>query len=173
VAQEAGTSTRAVYTLFESKEGLEQALHLAFFERLFDLLKASPRSDDPRADLIELALAYRRWAVERPQRYELATHRFLGPFARPRSEEGLAVARDALDELRGVVRRCQETGVIDAEHELEAVVRQMQVTAHGLAEFENLGILGDEPDRFWRDTVSALLVGLSNGKPRHLQARTP
>jgi AcrR family transcriptional regulator len=163
VAQEAGTSTRAVYTLFDSKEGLEQALHLAFFERLRDLLQTSPRSTDPRADLIELAMAYRRWAVERPQRYELATHRFIGPFARPRSEEGLAVARDALDELRGAVRRCQEAGVIDAGHELEAVVRQMQVTAHGLADFENLGVLADDPDRFWRDTVSALLAGLSNG----------
>jgi AcrR family transcriptional regulator len=159
VAQEAGTSTRAVYTLFESKEGLEQALHLAFFERLRDLLKASPRTEDPRADLIELALAYRRWAVERPQRYELATHRFIGPFAQPRSEDGLAVARSALDELRGVVRRCQQAGVVDAGHEPEAVVRQMQVTAHGLAEFENLGVLGDEPDRFWRDTISALANG--------------
>jgi AcrR family transcriptional regulator len=173
VAQEAGTSTRAVYTLFDSKEGLEQALHLAFFERLRDLLKASPRSEDPRADLIELALAYRRWAVERPQRYELAIHRFIGPFARPRSERGLAVARDALDELRHVVRRCQEAGLIDAGHELETVVRQAQVTTHGLAEFENLGVLGDDPDRFWRNTVSALLAGLSNGKPPHLQSRTP
>lgn len=163
VAQEAGTSTRAVYTLFDSKEGLEQALHLAFFERLRDLLRASPRSEDPRADAIELALAYRRWAVERPQRYELATHRFIGPFARPRSEEGLAVARDALDELRGVIRRCQEAGVIDAGHDAEAVVRQMQATAHGLADFENLGVLGEDPDRFWRDTVSALLAGLANG----------
>jgi AcrR family transcriptional regulator len=167
VAQEAGTSTRAVYTLFDSKEGLEQALHQAFFERLRELLKASPRSEDPRADLIELALAYRRWAVERPQRYEVAMHRFIGPSARPRSEEGLAVARDALDELRGAVRRGQQAGGIDAEHDVEAVVRQMQATAHGLAEFENLGVLGEEPDRLWRDTVSALLSGLSNGKPPH------
>jgi hypothetical protein len=58
--------------------------------------------------------------------------------------------------------------VIDAGHEPEAVVRQMQVMAHGLAEFENLGVLGAEPDRFWRDTVSALLAGLSNGRPPHL-----
>lgn len=92
----------------------------------------------------------------------------MGPLARPRSQEGLAVARGALDELRGVVRRCQEAGVIDAAHESEAVVRQMQVTAHGIAEFENLGVLGEMPDRFWRDTISALLGGRSNGKPRHL-----
>src|ERR671936_1283772 len=61
VADAAGTSTRAVYALFGSKEGLEQALHQAMFTRLRDLLEAVERTDDPRRDLLELALGYRRW----------------------------------------------------------------------------------------------------------------
>src|SRR5919204_6188909 len=85
VAEAAGTSTRAVYALFGSKEGLEQALHQAMFTRLRDLERARRRRDDPRADLVELAMAYRRWAVERPDRYVVAMHSFVGRGARSRS----------------------------------------------------------------------------------------
>jgi AcrR family transcriptional regulator len=158
VAAEADTSTRAVYALFSSKEGLEQALHQAMFTRLRDLLQASPRSGDPRHDLLELAFAYRRWAVERPQRYALAMHRFVGRSARPRSEEGLAVSRAALDELRQAVVRAHEAGVL-GDREPEDVVAQMRAVVHGLAEFENLGLLGPDPEARWRSTIAAQLDG--------------
>jgi AcrR family transcriptional regulator len=159
VAQEAGTSTRAVYALFASKRGLEQALHQAMFTRLNDLLQGRERSPDPRDDVLVQALAYRRWAVERPERYALAMHRFVGKRARPRSEEGLAVSRAALDELRQGVRRCRDAGLLRDDIELEDVVTYLRATVHGLAEFENLGLLGPEPEKQWRIAVSALLEG--------------
>jgi AcrR family transcriptional regulator len=159
VAHEAGTSTRAVYALFASKQGLEQALHEAMFTRLHDLLQGRERSEDPREDILIQALAYRRWAVERPERYALAMHRFIGKRARPRSEEGLAVSRAALDELRQAVRRCQDAGIVRRDIELEEVVTYMRATVHGLAEFENLGLLGPEPETQWRIALSALLEG--------------
>src|SRR5919204_1046801 len=96
VADAAGTSTPAGYALFGSKEGLEQALHQAMYTRLRDLERGRRRRKDPRADLLELALAYRRWAVERPERYAAAIHRLAQP--RPASAEGIAVSREALDE---------------------------------------------------------------------------
>jgi AcrR family transcriptional regulator len=159
VAEVAGTSTRAVYALFGSKEGLEQALHQAMFTRLNDLLQGRERSADPREDVLVQALAYRQWAVERPERYALAMHRFIGKGARPRSEEGLAVSRAALDELRQAVRRCQDAGIVRRDIELEEVVTYMRATVHGLAEFENLGLLGPEPETQWRIALSALLEG--------------
>jgi AcrR family transcriptional regulator len=159
VAQEAGTSTRAVYALFASKQGLEQALHQAMFTRLNDLLQGRERSADPRHDVLVQALAYRRWAVERPERYALAMHRFVGKRARPRSEEGLAVSRAALDELRQAVRRCHDAGLLREDIEIEDVVTYLRATVHGLAEFENLGLLGPEPETQWRIAVSALLEG--------------
>jgi AcrR family transcriptional regulator len=167
VAHEAGTSTRAVYALFDSKEGLEQALHHAMFARLRDLLRASPRSGDPRRDLLTLAQAYRRWATERPQRYELAMHRFIGPRAGPRSAEGLAVARSAQDELRKAVRRCHDAGLL-ADRSVEDVVTDLRATVHGLAELENLASLGSDPETAWRSTLSALLDGY--GQPQGLAA---
>jgi AcrR family transcriptional regulator len=158
VAAEADTSTRAVYALFASKQGLEQALHEAMFTRLRDLLQASPRTDDPRSDLLELSLAYRRWAVERPERYALAIHRFVGQHARPRSDEGLAVSRAALDELRQTVARLDEAGLIGDRDPEDAVV-QLRAVVHGLAEFENIGLLGPDPEGQWRTVIAAVLDG--------------
>ena len=165
VAREADTSTRAVYALFDSKEGLEQALHEAMFARLLELSRASRRSDDPRRDLDSLTLAYRQWATERPQRYAIAMHRFLGVRSAPRSEEGLGLARAVLDELRQVVRRCQQAGLL-GDSDPEEVMVQLRALAHGLAEFENLGLLGPDPESEWLLGAGALVDGLSESSAR-------
>jgi AcrR family transcriptional regulator len=159
IAEEAGTSTRAVYALFGSREGLEQALHQAMFTRLRDLLQARELSEDPRRDIAVQALAYRQWAMERPERYALAMHRFIGQRSRPRSDEGLAVSREALGELRQAVRRCHDAGLLLGDREPEDVVTHMRALVHGLAEFENLGLLGPDPEAQWRTAVSAQLDG--------------
>lgn len=163
VAEEAGTSTRAVYALFGSKEGLEQALHEAMFLRLRDLLERQTPSEDPRDDLIELALAYRRWATERPQRYAIAVHRFLGSGSGQRSAEGLEAARAALDVLRAVLVRCQNAGLLPGR-ELEDVHRQIRALSHGLAEFENLGLLGPDPRSDWVTVIGAAVDGLGRAR---------
>ena len=157
IAEEAGTSTRAVYALFGSKEGLEQALHEVMFTRLRDLLQGRERSDDLRQDAINQALAYRQWATERPERYALAMHRFIGQRSRPRSPEGLAVSRAALQELRDVVEGFREAGLLRDDRETEDVVTQMRATVHGLSEFENLGLLDPDPEAHWIAAVAALL----------------
>jgi AcrR family transcriptional regulator len=159
VAQEAGTSTRAVYALFGSKDGLEQALHEAMFTRLRDLLAACPQSDDPREDIVVQSLAYRTWAIERPERHTVAVRRFVGRPDRPRSDEGAAAARAALDELRHAVHRCHEAGQLRPELDPEEVMIHVRAVAHGLAEFENLGLLHAQPERQWRAAVAALLAG--------------
>jgi AcrR family transcriptional regulator len=159
IAEEAGTSTRAVYALFGSKEGLEQALHQAMFTRLRDLLQACERTDDPRHDIAVQSLAYRQWAVERPERYALAMHRFVGQHSRPRSDEGLAVSREALGELRQAVRRCHDAGLLFGDRDPEDVVTHLRAMVHGLAEFENLGMLGPDPEAHWMTAVSAQLDG--------------
>ena len=159
IAEEAGTSTRAVYALFDSKEGLEQALHQAMFTRLRDLLQACEPTDDPRRDIALQSLAYRQWAVERPERYALAMHRFVGQHSRPRSDEGLAVSRQALGELRKAVQRCDDAGLLLGDRDPEDVVTHMRALVHGLAEFENLGMLGPDPEAQWMAAVAAQLDG--------------
>ena len=157
IAEEAGTSTRAVYALFGSKQGLEHALHEVMFTRLRDLIHGRERSDDPRQDLINLAMAYRRWAIERPERYALAMHRFVGQRRRPRSPEGIAVSQAALQELRDAVQRCHDAGLLVEDRVPEEVVTLLRANVHGLAEFENLGMLVPDPEAYWLAAVSATI----------------
>ena len=56
VADEVGTSTRAVYSVFGSKQGLLEALAIRFFEELQAATDAIPLTDDPAADLVNAAM---------------------------------------------------------------------------------------------------------------------
>ena len=47
VADQVGTSTRAVYSVFGSKQGLLEALATRFFEELQAATDAIPLTDDP------------------------------------------------------------------------------------------------------------------------------
>jgi AcrR family transcriptional regulator len=154
VAEQAGTTTRAVYSLFGSKQGLEEALHTAMFERLRELLRQAPRTDDPRADLLALRHAYRAWATERPERYA-ALMRFTGPRAAPRSREGVDLAHAASADLRQAIARCAEAGLLAAD-DVETLTIRWRAVAHGLAEFENHGVL-TEGDEAWRSVFAALI----------------
>jgi AcrR family transcriptional regulator len=159
VAEEAGTTTRAVYSVFGSKQGLEQALHEAMFERLDELLRETPTTNDPRADLLAQRVPYRRWATERPERYA-ALMRFIGPRAAPRSPAGLALARAAEARLREAITRCAEAGLI-ADDDVDALVLEWRAVGHGLAEFEIHGVLKDADDS-WRSVFAALIDGYAS-----------
>src|SRR5262245_30606737 len=71
VAQEVGTTTRAVYSLFGDKNGLMKALYHEAAETMRRHHEAVPEGDDPVADIVELALAYRAAALEQPDLYWL------------------------------------------------------------------------------------------------------
>src|SRR5262245_23813820 len=71
IANEAGTTTRAVYSLFGSKGGLIAALGAAAFEFLRTGVESVPLTDDPAADLVETGLVFRRLAIERPALYAI------------------------------------------------------------------------------------------------------
>lgn len=158
VAQRADTTTRAVYSLFGSKRGLEEELHLTMYERLRELMKETPVSGDARADLLEMRHAYRRWATERPDRYA-AMMRFIGPSAVSRSARGLELARAAGAELRDAFVRCAAAGIIDPA-DIDALAIRWRAVAHGLAEFENHGLLEDG-DESWRSVLTAVIDGYS------------
>ena len=159
IAEEAGTSTRAVYALFGSKQGLEQALHEAMFTRLRDLLQACERTRRP-------APRHRRPVARLPPVGRGAPGALRpghAPLRRPALAaalaEGLAVSREALGELRHAVRRCHDAGLLLGDRDPEDVVTHMRAIVHGLAEFENLGLLAPDPEAHWLAAVAAQLDG--------------
>src|SRR5215470_11142744 len=72
VAEAAGTTTRAVYSVFGSKEALLQALAQRAFELIIERVDAVPLTDDPGADLIAGAVqGFRTFALEHPDLFRL------------------------------------------------------------------------------------------------------
>src|SRR3954453_19230874 len=64
LAEAVGKSTMAVYTHFGSKQALLEQLYLYGFSRLEERLEAVPSAGDGRQELLDFALAYRRFALD-------------------------------------------------------------------------------------------------------------
>lgn len=145
VAAAAGTSTTAVYSLYGGKAGLMQAVYIAAYGRLAEALKRTPTSEQPAADLIALAQAYRSVALDNPHLYELLFgQRILGFVL---DEDALAAAREAQQPLREAVQRCRQTNALSGPE--DDLVTGLWAALHGLVSLELHGWLGE--DRKVRD----------------------
>lgn len=160
VAEQAGTSTPAVYELFGDKAGLVREMFYEGFRRLRHHFGQLTESADPRADLAGVIAAFRAFARGNPMLVQVM---FSRPFADfdPGPDEILAGA-GVREFIVGRVRRCTDTGLLvgddtDIAHVLVAL-------AQGLAAQEGAGWLGTSEasrGRRWDLAARALLDGLS------------
>lgn len=160
-AEGAGTTTRAVYALFGSKEGLVQALAQRAFELVMERVAAVPLTEDPGRDLVVGAVkGFRVFALEHPDLFRLF---FTAPLARPRLSAGSDATRiAALGQLIVRVERAQAAGRLGG-HTVEEVTLLWDAFCTGLAMREICGpIRRSEGERIWTDALGALLTGLGS-----------
>lgn len=69
IAEAAGTSTMGVYTKFGGRTGVLEAIYRQGFELLREALGAVPHAEDAIRHILDLALAYRRFAIANPALY--------------------------------------------------------------------------------------------------------
>ncbi len=143
VAERAGTSTAAVYSLFGSKEALHRAVLIAAFTDFGAEQAAQPASDDPVADIAGLGARYVQWALDHPRLYEaMFTEGAAGLAPTPELD------RARLQAIAGVsdaVRRALEAGAFRPADEV-TVVTSLWAQVHGLAALTTAGQLPDEAD---------------------------
>lgn len=158
VALEAGTTTRAVYALFESKEGLLQNLAARAFDLLSEYVDAVPLTEDPLHDLFTAgALGFRRFALEHPDLFRLVlgtafTDFKLGP-------EASAAGTASFGRLVQRVERAQRAGHLTGLSS-ELVTLQLQATAQGMTTLELCGMIdGSAAESLWRDMFATLEAG--------------
>jgi AcrR family transcriptional regulator len=160
VAEKAGTTTRAVYSLFGSKPELLRQLAARAFGLLADLVEPVPQTGDPGADLINVGMTFRDWALAHPNLFRLV-------FAL--SDTGLvtdsAVApagQAALGQLRKRVEQVHAAGLL-ADRRVGEVVVEWHALCAGLASVELGGALvtAAEAEHMWRESLTAFLHGLS------------
>jgi AcrR family transcriptional regulator len=165
VAEEAGTTTRAVYTLFGSGDGLlVDALAQEAFEFLADEIDKLVETDDAGGDLVDVGvLVFRRLVTEHPALYRIAFQRVVRNL-RPGPE--LTAARErAFSALLGKVRRLGEAGGLGGKPVREAAV-EFNAMMEGLGNAELRGevfrnLPEGEEERAWRTALTSLVTGFA------------
>jgi AcrR family transcriptional regulator len=165
VADSAATTTRAVYSVFGSKEGLLQALACRTYELLCEGIEQLPMTRDPAGDIVHAAIrVFRRMAVEHQALYQLAYQRIapdlrVGPSA-------VAIANRAFDLLVRRFERLAAQGLL-VGRDPAASALQFHALCEGLAAVELRGMrrLGDDPEIAWREAISSFVAGLRYPPP--------
>jgi AcrR family transcriptional regulator len=157
LADEVGTTTRAVYSVFGSKDGLLEALAGRLFELLAAAVDEIALTEDPRADLIAAALhGFRRTALDHPFLYQLVFLQVVPDLqVGPTFDD---VAHSAFARLEHLVARVV-AGNDDDARQLAQVVHAL---TEGLATMEARGALGsaDDAAETWQRALTTLLAGV-------------
>ena len=165
VAEEAGTTTRAVYSVFGSKDGLlVDALAQGAFEFLVEEIDALVETDDPAADLIAIGTeVFRRLVREHPALYRVAFQRVVpGLDAGPELTE---IRTRAWEQLIAKVERLEAAGLLAGKPVPEAAV-ELIAMMEGLGNAELRGAVlrllpeGSE-DEAWRNALTTLVRGFA------------
>jgi AcrR family transcriptional regulator len=160
VAERAATTTRAVYSVFGSREGMLVALGTRAFEVLGAWVAEAPSTNDPLADLVEAGAGqFRRWTLEHPALFRVAF---------PRTE-----IAPALSERFGPVRLRTLSGLVDlvgraldrrgtlADPEIRDATVIFHAMCEGLALLELRGVLAPHrAEQVWREGLTALVTGM-------------
>ena len=159
VARDAGTTTRAVYSLFGSKDGLVTALGARAFDLLREGLEELPETADPQHDLVEAALMFRRFALGHPTLFSLGIQRTLGEPEHWRAFQ--PVAMGTLDVLESRFRRLADAGLLGERTTREAAF-EFHALCEGLTTVESRGMPPTlDAERVWRDAIYSLVVGFA------------
>jgi AcrR family transcriptional regulator len=158
VANAVDVTTRAVYSLFGSKDGLVVALGARAFDLLKAALDALPTTSDPASDLVEAgALVFRRFALDHPALLRIGVlHEGMSP-------ELANQFRDAADRafagLQSRITRLADQGQLGARGVAEAACA-FDALCEGLVALELRGAIPqNKAERVWRDALSALVAG--------------
>lgn len=143
VAEEAGTTTQAIYTKFGGKAGLIEALYLEGWERLYRALEAVEETGDLLDYIARLSYAYRACAYANPHFYELMFGKPVPGFDPPQRTR--REARSGFRLLRDTVQKAINTGCLAGD--ADEICHLLWVAAHGFVDLRLHGIaLADDED---------------------------
>lgn len=171
VAEQVGTTTRAVYSVFGSMAGLVEGLAARGFRILTGYTTNVTPTDDPAADLVTVGIAaFRRFAVERPHLFRITFERPVAGIVSTPTVGSAAMA--SYEVLSGWVRRAQAAGLIE-DRPIVEIVFAFHAMNLGLASSElsrepppigsNFWVpaWGIDAESLWRTALEALVAGLA------------
>jgi AcrR family transcriptional regulator len=163
VAAECGVSTRAVYSVYGSKEAMMAALGNRTFVELADTIRGLPQVDDPLADVVAAAVdGFRHVMIQRPALFQIG---FQNTGIRADVRATYQPAReDAFELLLSRLTRLKAAGLLPDHDVLEAAF-QFDALCEGLVvtELRNLAQCAVNDDDEWRNRWTQALRSLVAG----------
>jgi len=160
LADEVGTTTRAIYSVFGSKDRLVGALGARAFDLLAATVEALPRTDDPATDLVEAGVCgFRRFVIDHTALF------MLGIQQTGTSDEQRAQIRGAAERaftvLQALVARVHSQGP-PGRSRIDQSATAFHALCEGLAALEIRGVLpAPTAEQAWRTALTALVNGLT------------
>lgn len=160
LADEVGTTTRAIYSLFGSKDGLIIALGVRTFDSLAGAVEAVPTTPDAVRDLVQAGvIGFRSLVTEHPALFQLGVQQ-TGTTAEQVVEIRTAAAR-AWTVLQAHVTRLQQQGRLGMWSPNEAATA-FHALCEGLAALETrCAFPAEAAEHLWCDALTALVVGFN------------
>ncbi|MGI5131233.1 TetR/AcrR family transcriptional regulator [Pseudonocardia sp. CA-107938] len=135
VAEAAGTSARAVYTVFGSMPGMLDALARRGYDRLTALVNGVAPTADPAADLVTAGVhGFRTFALEEPALFRLTFEQVSAELLA--RDAVMRAGYDSYRALRARVRRLREAGGVHPGRTDEACCFAFHATCQGLGASE-------------------------------------
>jgi AcrR family transcriptional regulator len=160
VAEQAETSTPAVYELFGDKAGLVREIFFEGFRMLRRRFDEIAETADPRADLARVLQTFRAFLRANPVLSELMfLRRFTDFDPGPADREAGSAVRAF---IVGHVRRCIDAGALAGD--ATDIAHALVALTEGLAATEIAGWLGTSKasiERRWTLAIEAMLAGLN------------
>jgi AcrR family transcriptional regulator len=164
LSADAQTTTRAIYSLFGSKDGLLSAMYSEMGETMTRLHLAVPHRDDLEQELLELCQAYRTGALEYPSLYPIL---FGGVPGFAPTPADVSQARRGFLRVVATFERASARNLFEGR-DPEALGLELWALVHGLATLELRGVLGGarRSKTLWNDACSAMISGLRAASAR-------
>ena len=158
VAEAAQETTRAVYSVFGSKEEMVRALYRRGQENFLALTRGVPEHDDPFENLLALTIhGFRAFARREPHLYRLIFERPLPGFT-PSAEDRLGL-RQALAALGARTGRVAAAGLAGGRDPMRLAV-EWTLVAQGLVSAElNASPPEAQDEGVFRDVLRSLFEG--------------
>ncbi len=160
IAQELGCSTKIIYTMFQGKDGLSDALYIDGCERLRLTLEAVPDEENTAALLYRLGQAYWDFALANSSYYKVLFCEAIPGF-QP-STNSIHMAGGAFVRLLRVLERAQERGEL-FETDPWIAAKILGASAHGVVSLLLLGHLEKDLARMvFQQTIQITINSLIN-----------
>ena len=160
VANEVGTTTRAIYSVFGSKDDLVAALGARIFDLLGPAVRAVPVTQDAAADLVAAGVnGFRGVVISHPVLFALGVQQTnAGPDQRARIHQA---ADNAWTVLHERVARVQAQAGLGDWH-IDEAATAFHALCEGLAALEIRGVIAPtNAETRWRNALTALVAGFT------------